>query len=171
MDVRVLLAGGDRRSNRQSNHALAIVRLDEAKLPALLDCLWDADACIRMRASDALEKLSRDQAGLLQPFKKPLLDLALESTQKEVRWHLALILPRLRPTGFEAERVADLLESYLTDRSSIVKTFAMQGLADLAKEHTEFRTRVTEIIRSWTKTGTPAMRARGRILLRKCPAD
>jgi len=167
--VRDLLAGGDRRSNRQANEVLDFIRADVRRLPALMDCLWDEDACVRMRAADALEKFSRDQAVLLQPFKKVLLELAAESTQQELRWHLAVLIPRLRLTKLECERAVEVLEGYLSDRSSIVKTFAMQGLADLAEQHSALQPSVTELIQRLAKTGTPAMRARGRKLLGRFP--
>jgi hypothetical protein len=164
--IRDSLAGGDRRSNRQASQVLARVLLDSELLPELVECLWDVDACVRMRAADALEKLSREHAGQLQTFKKLLLNLGAEATQKELRWHLALMLPRLRLTAVECARAADILQSYLSDGSSIVKTFAMQGLADLARQHPPLQLEVLELLQVLTKTGTPAMRARGRILLR-----
>jgi len=147
-----------------------MINQDANRLPEVVDCLWDPDACVRMRAADALEKLSRDSASRLQPFKNPLLDLAAESKQKEVRWHLALIVPRLCLTNSECAQAAELLESYLNDRSSIVKTCAMQGLADLAQKYIALRPGVTDLIHMLAKTGTPAMRARGRILLKGWPA-
>ena len=90
-----------------------------------------------------------------------------ETTQKEVRWHLALLLPRLRLTRLECQRVSTLLQSYLEDRNSIVKTFALQGLADLSAQYPELRIEVIDLLRSLALSGTPAMRARARILLEK----
>jgi hypothetical protein len=58
-----------------------------------------------------------------------------------------------------------LLVGYLEDRSSIVKTFALQGLADLAQDDPSIRPGVIEILRQATRTGTAAMKARGRKLL------
>ena len=55
--------------------------------------------------------------------------------------------------------------AYLGDRSSIVKTFAMQGLAGLAMQDPEMKPEVVEQIRVLTRTGTAAMKARGRKLL------
>ena len=120
-----------------------------------------------MRAADALEKISREQAIFLQSHTAHLLGLLAETTQQEVRWHLAVILPRLLLTDSERRRVAQILQSYLEDRSSIVKTFAMQGLADLTDQYASLRPTVVDLIRSLTRTGTPAMRARGRKLLQK----
>ena len=51
-----------------------------------------------------------------------------ETNQKEMRWHLALMVPRLRLTASECRRAADLLLSDREDKSSIVKTFALARL-------------------------------------------
>jgi hypothetical protein len=59
------------------------------------------------------------------------------------------------------------LNTYLDDRSSIVKTFALQGLADLAENEPSIRPRVIETLREATRNGTPAMKARSRKLLLK----
>jgi hypothetical protein len=123
-----------------------------------VELLWDSDAVVRMRAADVLEKLSRDSAGWLEPFKA-------EAEQQELRWHLAAIVPRLGLTLAERFRAVRSLEGYLDDRSSIVKTFAMQGLWELSADDAGLRSTVIERVRVLTRTGTAAMRARGRKLL------
>lgn len=47
----------------------------------------------------------------------------------------------------------------------IVKTFALQGLADLADGGASMRPAVIELLRESTRNGTAAMKARGRKLL------
>jgi hypothetical protein len=84
-----------------------------------------------MRTADAVEKVTRKKPELLTPYKKELLGLMAEAKDAELRWHLAAIVPRLPLNSKERQRVASALELYLADRSSIVKTFALQGLADL----------------------------------------
>jgi hypothetical protein len=46
-----------------------------------------------------------------------------------------------------------------------VKTFTMQALADIAARDAELRAPITERLKRMTRTGTPAMRSRGRKLL------
>ncbi len=162
-----MLSGGDRRSLGRVDEVIALLAQEPDRYRELVGCLWANDARVRMRAADALEKLSRTGAGTLLPFKAHLLGLMSETTQKEVRWHLALLVPRLRLTRLESQRVCALLQTYLDDPSSIVKTFAMQGLADLSLQHPELRAGVIDLLRSLALRGTPAMRARGRILLAK----
>jgi len=118
-----------------------------------------------MRAADATEKVTRKNRELLLPYKKELLGLMAGTTEQELRWHLAVMVPRLLLNTKERYLATSLLTSYLEDRSSIVKTFALQGLADLAQDDPSIRPRVTEILREATRNGTPAMKARSRKLL------
>jgi hypothetical protein len=48
-----------------------------------------------------------------------------------------------------------------------VKTFSMQALADIAAQDESLRRPVIEQLEKLTQTGSPAMRSRGRKLLRK----
>jgi hypothetical protein len=90
-----------------------------------------------------------------------------DAEQKKLRWNLALMVGRLPLTVAEARRAAALLRSYLEDTSSIVKTAAMQGLADLARHDPSLLPEVLDTLRVLSRSGTPAMRARGRILLKR----
>jgi len=113
-----------------------------------------------------LRRLQRKIPDLLRPYKKELLGLMAEAKEAELRWHLAVIVPRLPLNSKERQLATSLLSSYLEDRSSIVKTFALQGLADLTVDDPSIRPGVIEILRQATRSGTPAMKARSRKLLR-----
>lgn len=159
------LGGGDRRSIGRSNEAAEEVLKRPARIGELFRGLLHSDAVVRMRTADALEKVSVRRPKLLQPYKLKLLAVAGSSEQQEVRWHAALMIPRLRLTAKERAAAVDILFDYLQDRSSIVKTFAMQGLATLASTDPQLRARILPLLRELTEIGTPAMRARGRKLL------
>jgi hypothetical protein len=171
VDIRKLLAGRDRRSIGRANQAAALACRNPALLGRLLRGLWAADASLRMRAADALEKATRTNPAPLQRFKKELLGLLEEAEQHELRWHLAAMIPRLALTPAEISRAANALERYLDDRSSIVKTSALQALADLVQQQPAMRTGVVEHLRRAVRTGTPAMKARSRKLLAKLDRD
>jgi len=119
-----------------------------------------------MRAADATEKVARKIPDLLRPYKKKLLGLMAEAKEPELRWHLAVMIPRLPLNSKEQQLATSLLSSYLEDRSSIVKTSALQGLADLTMNDPSNRPGVIELLRQATRSGTPAMKARSRKLLR-----
>ena len=160
-----ILQGGDRRSLGQANRVAALILGQPKRFPELLECLWGDDPVVRMRAADAAEKISARRAELLHPFKAELLGLAGETSQQELRWHLALMIPRLPLTRAERKRAIAFLKQFLSDRSSIVKTCALQGLAELAQGNPEIRSGVIGVMEQASRTGTPAMKARARKLL------
>jgi hypothetical protein len=160
-----LLEGGDWRTLGRADLVAAMVAHEPDLFPGLIAGLWSPDPLVRMRAADAVEKITRKNREFLQPYKKELLGLMREAEQQEMRWHLAVMVPRLVLTAKERQLAITSLESYLEDRSSIVKTFALQGLADLAQDDASIQPRVIEILRQATRSGTPAMKARSRKLL------
>ena len=160
-----MLEAGDRRTIGRSNQIAALVSANSALFSQLIAGLWSDDKGLRMRAADAAEKVTRTNPGLLQPYKKELLGLMLETSQPELRWHLAAMVPRLRLKKKERQLAEATLNTYLEDRSSIVRTFALQGLADLAKHDPDLLPQVVETLCEATRKGTPAMKARSRKLL------
>jgi hypothetical protein len=161
------LAGGDRRSLGHADEVVATVMKNPRMFGALMSGLWDADPIVRMRAADAVEKVTRTKRKLLRKYKKELLGLMAEEAQIEVRWHLALMVPRLELNAKEKETAASLLRRYLEDRSAIIRTHALQGLADLAETDASMRPAVIELLCEATRSGTAAMKARSRKLLLK----
>lgn len=126
------LGGGDRSGIGRANEVAARVSKNPRLFATLIAGLWAEDPLVRMRAADAAEKVTRTKPELLERYKKELLGLMAEIKQQEVRWHLAAMIPRLALTTKERKIAVESLYAYLGDRSSIVKTFALQGLADLA---------------------------------------
>ncbi|MGA7831543.1 MAG: hypothetical protein WCA21_11320 [Terracidiphilus sp.] len=169
--IHSMLAVGRRPlSSGRTAEVVNLVRAQPKRAEQLIECLWDDDSVLAMRAADALEKLSRTMPALLNAWKAPLLGLLAEATQNKLRWSLAPVIPRLRLTHSECCRAAKILHSYLDDSSSIVKTCALQGLADLTRQDSTLLPEVVDLLRIHSRSGTPAMRARGRHLLRKLSA-
>lgn len=161
-----MLKGGDRRSIGKANQIAKLVLSEPKRFAELIQCLWDDDPIVRMRAADAAEKVTVTRPELLNPHKRELLGLLAESEQIELRWHLALMVPRLALTSPERQQAVTSLQRYLEERSSIVKTFALQGLADLAGQDASLRELAKQAIGESLRTGTAAMRARARKLMK-----
>ena len=144
----------------------AMLVLDEPELTkSLVELLWDEDTGVAGRAADALEAIALEAPGRLGRYKEALLGLMAEAGGIKLRRHLALTLTRLKLTGVECRRAAGVLNGWLDDRSSIVKTCAMQALAELSCLDPEMREGVLDMLRVLSRSGTPAMRARGRVLV------
>jgi hypothetical protein len=159
------LTGGDRRSIGKANEVVAEVLATPALFREVISGMLAGDSLVRMRAADAVEKITASHPEYLAPHRRTLIGPVARIDQKEVRWHVAQLLPRVAWNTAERKQVISLLEGYLHDNSSIVKTFAMQALADLSRRSPELRPIVLRRLRELTVSGTPAMRARGRKIL------
>ncbi len=144
----------------------AEVLRDGELFPALVDSLRSEDPLLRARGADVLERVTRERPEWLAPYKDFLIQEAVTATQWQVRRHLAQMLPRLPLKSPEVRRVADLMIDYTNDRSGIVKTLAMHALFDLAQLDPRLRSEVLMNLRELMVIGTPAMKARGRKLLK-----
>jgi HEAT repeat protein len=168
--IAAMLEGADHRSIGRANEVVRLVLREPLRFHELIKCLWDENPLVRMRAADAAEKVSVEKPRLLDRYKAELLGMLVETEQIELRWHLAQMVPRLRLTALERQRAVAVLQRYLDDRSSIVKTCALQGLADLAQNDAGLRGMVKQLLEESVQSGTPAMKARARKLLKKLPA-
>ena len=161
------LAGGDRRSIGRVDEVVTEVIKNSALFEQLIGGLFVEDPVVRMRAADAIEKITLDHAPYLQSHKRKIIQLAEVATQQELRWHLAQIIPRLVLTPKEKIKVVNILFDYLQDKSNIVVTFALQALADFAADDEKLRPRVLGVLKELTQTGSPAVKNRGKKLLQK----
>lgn len=161
------LTGGDRRSIGRANEVVDEVLHNPSLFGALFDGLYNNAPLTRMRAADAIEKITATRPEWLEPYKEKLLGTVAASDQQEIRWHVAQMLPRLTLTRAERSAVVSVLKEYLNDKSGIVRTCAMQALADLSKHDEHLREEVIDLLQTLMRTGTPAMKSRGRKLLKQ----
>ena len=164
------LTGGDRRSIGRSNAVVRKLLGDPARFDEIIAGLSHDDPLVRMRCADVAEKVSLVHPEWLRPHKRGLLRLAAHSTEQEMRWHLAQMIPRLKLDRDERRRAEAIMLVYLDDRSRIVKTFAIQALFDLAIDDMARRRRLVPLFNELARSGSPAMRVRARKLIRALTA-
>jgi len=169
--IRQMLAPGARLDVGRVWEVVELIEGRPERLGQLVECLWDDDPGVASRAADVLERVTRDRPHQAQRWKEALLGLLAETSHKKVRWNLALVVPRLRLTVAECRRASESLQSYLDDPSSIVKTSALHGMTDLIRQDPESLPGVLDLLRVAERSGTPAMRARSRILLKALECD
>jgi hypothetical protein len=164
--IAAMLQGSDRRSIGGTNEVAKLVFKEPRRFRDVMACLWHDEPIVRMRAADAAEKVSARTPRLLDRYKSPLLGLLAETDQIEVRWHLAQMIPRLRLTSAERRRAAAALRQYLDDRSSIVRTWSLNALAELSQHDASLCSETKRLIEQALRSGTAAMKARARHLLK-----
>jgi HEAT repeat protein len=161
------LQGGDRRSIGKSREVVNRVLADPELFGIVFGGMTDDDPLVRMRSADAAEKIAALRPDLLQSYKRRLLREVAPIEQQEVRWHVAQLISRIKLSRTERRIAVEILSRYLKDDSRIVRTFALQGLADLAVQDAYLRPGIVRTLKRLTRTGSPAMRSRGRKLLQK----
>jgi hypothetical protein len=161
------LAGTDRRSIGDVDRVVAKVLGDPRLFEVVFEGMLSDDPVIRMRSADAVEKITVNHPEYLTDYKGKLLGQIARVEQQEVRWHVSQLFSRIDWSPRERRQVVDILRDYLADESKIVKTFAMQALADIAMLDQELRGPIVRDLEWLTRQGSPAMQSRGRKLLAK----
>ena len=155
------------RSTGRSDEVVADVLADPDLFDTLFRGILAPEPIVRMRAADAVEKISTVRPEYLRPYKRILVEQIAGIEQQEVRWHVAQMLPRLDWSQDERATIIEILMGYLDDESKIVKTFTMQALADFAARDANLRPQIVELVKELTETGSPAMKSRWRKLVKK----
>ncbi|HAD11608.1 MAG TPA: hypothetical protein DCF33_04125 [Saprospirales bacterium] len=127
--------GGDLRSIGISN-AIATLTDGQEKFDELFRCLFSPDRKTVMRAADAVEKVSIIQPDFLQKHAPEILRLCRDAEQMELKWHLALLLARVRWSKNDLQTVRIWLVNRAADpsESKIVRVNALQGLSALLEQ-------------------------------------
>ena len=161
-DILEQLKGGDRRSIGRANEVVTEV-LDKPELfEILIAGMTHEDPVVRMRAADAVEKISAHEPQFLEGHEADLIEIGGQTKQQELRWHFAQISPRLSLDENEQKQVVEILRAYLTDESKIVQVSALQALADLVEKDVALLDEVYKVVERQTITGSPAVKSRSK---------
>lgn len=159
-DIISMLKEGDLRSIGKSPEIVELVLQSPKTFKSVIYGMCHEDPGVRMRASDAAEKITRISPELLAPYKGIFLKEVLSQSQQEVRWHAAQMIPRLDLNKVELERVVSCLFGFLDAESKIVRVNSLQALVDLVENNPDLQSRVKETVNRFVETGSPAVKNR-----------
>jgi hypothetical protein len=156
-----ILKGGDLRSIGRSNDIVAVIN-SQHEFDELFIGLRSSDRKVVMRTADAIEKITKHNTIYLQKHKKELLNLCQISKHIELKWHLALLITRLRLSKREFGQTWDTLTKWATDRneSKIVRVNSIQGLFNLLQVRPELTQDFNLTVSIIEKEKTPSINAR-----------
>lgn len=164
--VGALLTGGDPGSLRNVDLVVGAASGQPERLAELVECVFSEDVIVRMRASDALEKVCRARPGLVQPFVPRLLTEMSRIDQASVQWHLAQILTEVQLDERQrAEAIAILERNLDTSGDWIVTNLSLQALATFARTSPEVRARLTGRLHRYERSRYKSVASRARKLL------
>lgn len=167
-DILEKLSVGDLHSLGRSGEVARDVLAQPDLIDALFDGLASDDLGMSRRASNSLDKVSRERPDLLRPYKKELLTRVARLEHWMVRSRFCQILPRLdNLTPRERRRALAHVETFLSSPSSVVKATALDCLVQLSRAEgfAPEAAHVTELVDTCALRGdTPALRARARLM-------
>ena len=164
-DFEKILSGGDLRSIGKSNSVVSEIR-NQKDFDQLFDYIFHSDRIVVMRVADAIEKVTIENPNYLKKHKKNIFELCDIANNKELKWHLALLIPRLTLDSDEFGKAWETLTIWAKDKtnSNIVRVNSVQALFELVKQQNEldkdFELTITEL----EKENIPSIKARIRKL-------
>ena len=155
------LEGGDLRSIGQVDLLVPLIKT-QTEFDRLFQYLHSKDRLVMMRAADAVEKITMTQPQFLTSHKQVIIDFLKTASDKEFKWHLALLVSRLDITKAELPDVWNTLISWARDslESKIVRVNSIQSLHDIAKSHPEFHQKLNSLIDQIKAENIPSINAR-----------
>ena len=161
-----MLSGGDKRSLGRADEVVAHVLAKPKRVAALYDCLFSDDEIVRMRASDALEKVCRERPALVMPFADRLLRDVAKIDQPSVQWHLAQILGTLPlDAALRRRAIAHLKRNLRRYDDWIVINLTLEALAEIAKHSASLRKTLPPILRRYQRDRRKSVAKRASKLL------
>lgn len=162
-DFEKILSGGDLRSIGNSNAVVSQIH-NQKDFDKLFKYLCHEDRIVVMHAADAMEKISINHPKYLAKHKRKLMELFDVAKNKELKWHLALMMPRLALNSTEIEYIWNALTSWARDKtnSRLVRVGAVQGLFEMAQHNHKLLNEFTSLMIELEKEHIPSINARIR---------
>lgn len=166
MEIEKALTGGDPRRLQNVDEVVDFVLRHPQAVEELFACVFSEDEIVRLRASDALEKVCAHRPDLLQPYVERLLTDVASVDQPSVQWHLAQILATVDLTAAELERAVAILERNLDLYEDwIVTNLTLQSLAEFVRRRDDLRPDFVRRLRTYEDTAYKSVAARVSRLL------
>jgi len=141
---------------------------DKAAVRMLVRELFGEDVEVRKRAADVARRITEADGTLLEPYADELAGLleTLPVEESRTRWHLGLVVPRIAHTRPQRLRAARTMSLLAEDESNVVRCSAVEGLGLLATKEVSLWDEAEEMVESFLREGTTAMKCRARGVIR-----
>ena len=153
------------RSIAGSNKIIPLIK-SQSDFDKLFQYLFSTDRLITMRAADAIEKITLTKPEFLRGHNHEIIHLTRTAVNKELKWHLALIVSRLELNMDELGIVWGQLTKWALDKreSRIVRVNSIQSLYDLTNKYEELKRDFELTISEIKHNNIPSINARLRKL-------
>jgi len=163
-----LLSGGDLHSIGNCNSVILKIK-NQNDFDRLFKFLFHKDRVVVMRTADVIEKITINNPQYLMKHKRKILELFYAAKNKELKWHLALLVPRLHIDSIESGKVWETLTKWAKDKtdSRLVRVGSIQGLFEMMKQKNNSIKDFSLTILELEKENIPSINARIRNIRKK----
>jgi len=167
LDFRAQMFGGNKRKINNRSVIEAVLH-DPTRVGEVFACVKDDDAYVRMCASDALEKVCRANASIVQPLQTRVLNEMSTIDQPSVQWHYAQIVDQLHFTPQETAQVMSKLQANFEKYDDrITRTITMEVLGHFALQDEALRAYVVPKLEELTKERSVSLSTRACKILKQ----
>lgn len=161
--LKKLLRGHDLRFIGKNEKVISTVK-NQKDFDHLFKFLFHPSRIVVMHTADAIEKITIDHPQYLFKHKKELKKLFVIAKNKELKWHLALMMPRIVLRNKEWLGVWTSLKHWACDitNSRLVRVAAVQGLFEMAKHKQNYFHDLDLLLSQLEKEQIPSINARIR---------
>jgi hypothetical protein len=166
-----MLSGGELRSIRQSGVVVSKITTQN-DFDELIHFLFHNNRLIVMRAADAIEKVTIKSPQYLYKHQVEIFELCNTVKEKELKWHLALLLPRLNLSEREFGTAWHTLSKWAFDKtnSRLVRVNAVRALSQLLLQKNELIDEFKLTLREVEKENIPSINSRIRLIRKQLGA-
>lgn len=159
------LQGGDLRSIAKVDELIELIKTQK-EFDILFQYLHSENRLIAMRAIDTIEKITLNDQKFLSNHNQDIIKLIKTATDKEIKWHVALLTSRIDLTDAELTIVWKLLKKWAGNRkeSKIVRVNSIQSLFNLSQRNDHLKEDFESIIQEIKIENIPSIDARLRKL-------
>lgn len=170
MNFAHLLLGKDRRSVARMNEVVRSVQ-DQETFDELFGLLLHHERLLVIRAADAIEKIVSKKREFLFPHKDQLLTLFRGAVHQSLKWHLALLVPRLELDPDQVKEVWGILSYWAQNPNErkIVRVNSLQGLFDLSHRYSGYSDAFGHTLQALEHERIPSLQARIKKLRKVVP--
>jgi hypothetical protein len=156
-----LLLGKDLRTVKQNRTVIQSIH-DQQTFDELFSLVFHHERTLVMRAIDAVEKVTLIHPVFLRPHKFQLLSVLKSAEHKELKWHVAQLVPRTELTEDELKDVWHIFTYWVLNKneSKIARVNALQALFDLSKGNPLLMDEFNKIIHPIEHEMIPSLQAR-----------
>jgi hypothetical protein len=134
-DFNTLLSRGDLRILGDSEDVVSGIK-NKYDFEKLFPPIFSYKRAVAMRATDAIEKITNDHSEYLEGHADQVIELTKTSPNKEIKWHIAQIIPRLPLRRDQAIKAFHHLNYWVSNpnESKIVRVNSLQGMFELYRK-------------------------------------